>query len=106
MAIDIIARGMIENSNGDIGQLSEKVNSHTENSDIHVTTTDKSKWNNYETEIEQNKTDILNNENKITELQNENSLNEKIKFLNNHWDGLRIVLIVSITLHSSPSVAS
>ena len=45
MAIDIIARGMIEDSNGDVGQLSEKVNSHTENSDIHVTTADKSKWN-------------------------------------------------------------
>ena len=59
MAIDIIARGMIEESSGDVGQLSEKVNSHTENSDIHVTTTDKSNWNGYATEIEQNKTDIL-----------------------------------------------
>ena len=60
MAIDIIARGMIENSNGDVGQLSEKVNSHTENSDIHVTTTDKSNWNGYASKIEQNKTDIHN----------------------------------------------
>ena len=58
MAIDIIARGMIEESSGDVGQLSEKVNSHTENSNIHVTTTDKSNWNGYASEIEQNKTDI------------------------------------------------
>ena len=36
MAIDIIARGMIEDSNGDVSQLSEKVNNHTDNSDIHV----------------------------------------------------------------------
>lgn len=83
MAIDIIARGMIEESNGDVSQLSEKVYNHTDNSDIHVTSTDKSNWNGYASEIEQNKTDILNNENKITELQNENSLNEKVKFLNN-----------------------
>lgn len=45
MAIDIIARGMIEESSGDVGQLSEKVNSHMDNSDIHVTTADKSNWN-------------------------------------------------------------
>ena len=55
MAIDIIARGMIEESNGDVSQLSEKVSNHTDNSDIHVTSTDKSKWNGYATEIEQNK---------------------------------------------------
>ena len=58
MAIDIIARGMIENSNGDVSQLSEKVNNHTGNSDIHVTTTDKDNWNGYANEIETNKTDI------------------------------------------------
>ena len=65
------------------GKIKEKIAEHTDNGDVHVTTTDKSKWNNYETKIEQNKTDILNNENKIAELQNENSLNEKVKFLNN-----------------------
>ena len=65
------------------GKIKEKIAEHTDNGDIHVTTADKSKWNNYETEIEQNKTDILTNENKISDLQNKNSLNAKVTFLNN-----------------------
>lgn len=44
------------------GKIKKKISEHTGNGDVHVTTADKSKWNNYETEIEQNKTDILNNE--------------------------------------------
>ena len=40
--------------------LNEKISGHTDNGDVHVTTADKSKWNNYETKIEQNKTDIQN----------------------------------------------
>lgn len=42
------------------GKIKKKIAEHTDNGDIHVTTADKSKWNNYETEIEQNKTDIQN----------------------------------------------
>lgn len=45
MAIDIIARGMAKKSNGDVNQLAEQFNFHTNNEDIHVTTTDKNKWN-------------------------------------------------------------
>ena len=44
------------------GKIKEKIAEHTDNTNIHVTTVDKNKWNNYETKIEQNKTDILNNE--------------------------------------------
>ena len=58
MAIDIIARGMIEDSNDNVSQLSERVYNHTDNSDIHVTATDKDNWNGYVNEIETNKTDI------------------------------------------------
>ena len=58
MAIDIIARGMIEESYGDISHLSEQIDSHTGNGNIHVTTVDKSKWNGYDAEINQNKSDI------------------------------------------------
>ena len=58
MAIDIIARGMIEDSNDNVSQLSEKVYNHTGDSDIHVTITDKDNWNGYANEIETNKTDI------------------------------------------------
>lgn len=65
------------------GKIKEKITEHTGNTNVHVTTADKSKWNNYETEIEQNKTDILTNENKISDLQNKNSLNAKVTFLNN-----------------------
>ena len=74
MAIDIIARGMIEESSGDVGQLSEKVNSHTENSDIHVTTVDKNKWNGYSTEINQNKTDISTVKTDIQNLQTQDNV--------------------------------
>lgn len=49
--IDVIARGMIEESNGDISQISEKVNNHTEDSDIHVTTTDKENWNSHPNDV-------------------------------------------------------
>lgn len=49
--IDIIARGMIEESNGDISQISEKVNNHTEDSDIHVTATDKKNWNSHPNDV-------------------------------------------------------
>ena len=51
MAIDIIARGMIEDSNGNISQLSEKVNNHTDNSDIHVTVSDKENWNSHPNDV-------------------------------------------------------
>ena len=74
MAIDIIARGMIEESSGDVGQLSEKVNSHMDNSDIHVTTADKSNWNGYADEINQNKTDISNVKTDIQNLQNQDNV--------------------------------
>ena len=50
--IDVIARGMIEESNGDISQISEKVNNHTEDSDIHVTTTDKENWNSHPNDVQ------------------------------------------------------
>lgn len=80
MAIDIIARGMIEDSNDNVSQLSEKVYNHTDNSDIHVTATDKDNWNGYANEIEQNKTDILNNQNDIKDLQTATSLNAKVIF--------------------------
>lgn len=49
--IDIIARGMIEESNGDISQISEKVNNHTEDSDIHVTVNDKENWNSHPNDV-------------------------------------------------------
>ena len=79
MAIDIIARGMIESSNGNISQLSEKVYNHTDNSDIHVTATDKSNWNGYATEIEQNKTDISTVKTDIQNLQaQDNVLSSRI----------------------------
>ena len=68
MAIDIIARGMIEESYGDISHLSEQIDIHTGNGNIHVTTVDKNKWNGYDAEIKQNKTDILNNKNDISQL--------------------------------------
>lgn len=51
MAIDIIARGMIESSNGNISQLSEKVSNHTDNSDIHVTVSDKENWNSHPNDV-------------------------------------------------------
>ena len=51
MAIDIIARGMIESSNGNISQLSEKVSNHTDNSDIHVTASDKENWNSHPNDV-------------------------------------------------------
>ena len=51
MAIDIIARGMIEDSNGNISQLSEKVSNHTDNSDIHVTVSDKENWNSHPNDV-------------------------------------------------------
>lgn len=50
--IDVIARGMIEESNGDISQLSETVTTHTENDDIHVTTTDKKNWNSHPNDVQ------------------------------------------------------
>ena len=52
MAIDIIARGMIESSNGNISQLSEKVSNHTDNSDIHVTVSDKENWNSHPNDVQ------------------------------------------------------
>ena len=45
------------------GKIKEKIAEHTDNTNVHVTTVDKSKWNNYETKIEQNKTDIQNLQN-------------------------------------------
>ena len=88
MAIDIIARGMIEESSGDVGQLSEKVNSHTENSDIHVTATDKDNWNGYAAEIEQNKTDISTVKTDIQNLQNQdNVLSSRIDNLSTLSEG-------------------
>ena len=51
MAIDIIARGMIEDSNGNISQLSEKVSNHTDDSDIHVTVSDKENWNSHPNDV-------------------------------------------------------
>lgn len=74
MAIDIIARGMIEESYGDISHLSEQIDSHTGNGNIHVTTTDKSNWNGYAAEIEQNKTDISTAKTDIQNLQNQDSV--------------------------------
>ena len=44
------------------GKIKEKIAEHTDNTNVHVTTTDKSNWNGYASKIEQNKTDILNNE--------------------------------------------
>ena len=52
MAIDIIARGMIEDFNSDISQLSEKVSNHTDNSDIHVTVSDKENWNSHPNDVQ------------------------------------------------------
>ena len=74
MAIDIIARGMIEDSNDNVSQLSEKVYNHTDNSDIHVTATDKNKWNGYANEIETNKTDISTVKTDIQNLQNQDNV--------------------------------
>ena len=51
MAIDIIARGMIEDFNSDISQLSEKVSNHTDDSDIHVTVNDKENWNSHPNDV-------------------------------------------------------
>lgn len=45
------------------GKIKKKIAEHTDNTNVHVTTADKSKWNNYETKIEQNKTDIQNLQN-------------------------------------------
>lgn len=53
--------------------LNEKITEHTGNSDIHVTSTDKSNWNGYASEIETNKTDISN-------IKNNTSLNAKMIF--------------------------
>ena len=51
MATDIIARGMIGSFSGDISQLSEKVNNHTDNGDIHVTVSDKENWNSHPNDV-------------------------------------------------------
>lgn len=45
------------------GKIKEKISEHTSNGDVHVTTADKSKWNNYASKIEQNKTNIQNLQN-------------------------------------------
>ena len=60
--------------------LNEKITEHTDNNDIHVTSTDKSNWNGYASEIEQNKTDISNVKTDIQNLQDTTSLNAKIIF--------------------------
>ena len=52
MATDIIARGMIGSFSGDISQLSEKVNNHTDNGDIHVTVNDKENWNSHPNDVQ------------------------------------------------------
>ena len=54
--------------------LNEKITEHTNNSDIHVTATDKDNWNGYDAEIEQNKTDISNVKTDIQNLQNQDNV--------------------------------
>lgn len=59
--------------------LNEKISGHTGNGDVHVTTADKSKWNNYADEIEQNKSDILTAKTDIQNLQvQDDVLNSRI----------------------------
>lgn len=48
----------ITKNSSDVNSLTEEVNSHIDDTDIHVTTDDKTKWNGYEN-IKANKTDIL-----------------------------------------------
>ena len=48
----------ITKNSSDVNSLTEEVNSHITDTDIHVTTADKTKWNGYEN-IKANKTDIL-----------------------------------------------
>lgn len=48
----------ITKSNGNISSLTEEVNNHITDTDIHVTAADKTKWNGYES-TKANKTDIL-----------------------------------------------
>ena len=67
MATDIIARGMASKSNID-------VETHTNNNDIHVTASDKSNWNGYASEIEQNKNDISNVKTDIQNLQTQDNV--------------------------------
>lgn len=51
----------------------EQITTHTDNSVIHVTATDKSNWNGYATEINQNKTDISAAKTDIQNLQNQDA---------------------------------
>lgn len=48
----------ITKNSSDVNSLTEEVNSHIDDTDIHVTADDKAKWNGYEN-IKANKTDIL-----------------------------------------------
>lgn len=48
----------ITKNSSDVNSLTEKVNSHIDDTDIHVTADDKAKWNGYEN-TKANKTDIL-----------------------------------------------
>ena len=70
------------------GKIKKKIAEHTDNGDIHVTTADKSKWNNYSTEIEQNKTDILTVKTDTQNLQNQdNVLSSRIDNLSTLSEG-------------------
>ena len=60
--------------------LNEKITEHADNSDIHVTVTDKDNWNGYANEIETNKNDISTVKTDIQNLQDTASLNAKIIF--------------------------
>lgn len=48
----------ITKNSSDVNSLTEEVNSHIDDTDVHVTADDKAKWNGYEN-IKANKTDIL-----------------------------------------------
>ena len=54
--------------------LNEKITEHTSNGNIHVTIADKSNWNGYATEIEQNKTDISTVKTDIQNLQTQDNV--------------------------------
>ena len=55
-------------------KIKEKIAEHTDNTNVHVTTTDKSNWNGYASKIEQNKTDISTVKTDIQNLQNQDNV--------------------------------
>ena len=70
------------------GKIKKKIAEHTDNGDVHVTTTDKSNWNGYASKIEQNKTDISTVKTDIQNLQNQdNVLSSRIDNLSTLSEG-------------------